>query len=319
MRRTALTLLLPLAIFSSVGCQQDFYARQILEHDTSYGKLMLAMAGDANWLIKQKRIDSHHRISTSDKTRIDVWVIKGKPPAGGGNGGSFQAPGTAVIIHGLLDSKASYLSLGERLSAMGYDAVLLDLRAHGASGGKYITWGAKEQTDVKQVMDTLTSGKVVSDKIYAFGSSLGASVAIQYAAIDPNVKGVMAMAPFKDITIVRRGLAILAPTMSDDYFNAVLARAGKLAGFRPSDASAADAAAKLGCPILLVHGLLDMTVPVANSEAIYQAAGEPKQIIIVPWASHATLLLAREAWIAEQIDNIARTGLKKPAPEPKQE
>ena len=319
MKRAALIAMLSLAILPAIGCEQDFYARKIVEQDTGYGKVMLSLTGDADSLIEQKRVDFHYRLSTSDKTKIDVWVIKGKPPAPAEEPQQFEPQGTVVILHGLSDSKASYLSMGERLAKMGYDVVLPDLRAHGASGGKYVTWGAKERTDVKQVMDALTTGKIVSDKVYAFGSSIGAAVAIQYAAIDPRARGVMAMAPYKDITIVRRTIALLAPTISDEDFDAVLARAGKMADFEPADASTTDAAARLKCPLLLVHGLLDMTVPVDHSQAIYDAAGEPKQIIIVPWASHLTLLMGREAWIAEQIDNIAKTGLKQPAPEPKKE
>jgi fermentation-respiration switch protein FrsA (DUF1100 family) len=65
--------------------------------------------------------------------------------------------------------------------------------------------------------------------------------------------------------------------------------------------------------------LLDTTVPVEHSQALYDAAREPKQLIIVPWAGHASLLLAREAWIAEQIDTLAKTGLKKQASPPKEE
>jgi len=317
MKRTSSIALFSLAALMAAGCQQDFYARKIIEQDTNYGKLVLTMTGDADSLVKNKRIDLHHRIVTSDKTKIDVWIIKGKPPTPA-EAANFKPAGTVAIIHGLLDSKASYLSLGEKISKLGYDVVLPDMRAHGASGGKYVTWGAKEKYDVKQVIDTLEKAKVLSaENIYAFGTSLGGAVAIQYAAIEPRVKGVMAMAPPKDITIVRRGMAILAPTMSDKDFNAVLARAGKLGDFDPAQASAIKAASTLKCPLLLVHGLLDMTVPVDNSSAIYKAANEPKQIIIVPWASHATLLLASEAWIANQIDNIAKTGLKKPAEEPK--
>ncbi|MHC4982736.1 MAG: alpha/beta hydrolase [Planctomycetota bacterium] len=319
MKRTLSTVPLALAMLSVAGCPRDFYARKIVEQDTNYGKLMLELAGKPDSLIGRGRIDFHHRIATGDETEIDVWVIDADPPAGVADPKKFKPYGTVVLRHGLGDSKASFLSLGERLAKMGYDVVLPDLRAHGASEGKYVTWGAKERKDVKHVMDTLTASGGVSDQIYAFGSSLGAAVAIQYAAIDPRVKGVMAMAPFKDITIVRRSLMLLAPVTSDKKFNGILAAAGKMADFDPAEADTLAAAAKLKCPILLVHGLLDMAIPVENSKAIHEAAGEPKQLIVVPWASHTTLLLASERWIAGQIDNIARTGLEEPIEEPKQD
>ena len=46
------------------------------------------------------------------------------------------------------------------------------------------------------------------------------------------------------------------------------------------------------CPILLIHGDQDPTVPVANSQALYQAAGEPKELYIVKNAAHGGFLEA---------------------------
>jgi len=298
------------------GCERDFYARKLIEFDTSYGKYGLLWTGSDQQLLKQKRIDMHRRFTMPDNTVIDTWVIKAKAPGDSSEGTGPK--GTVLLIHGLLDSKASYLRLGERLAKMGYDVVLPDLRGHGHSGGKYVTYGALEKHDMKAVVDELFAEGAVQGPVYAFGVSMGAAVAIQYAAIEPRCKGVMAMAPYKDArSITLRAIALIAMTMSSDEFEAVLARAGQIAKFDPAEASSVAAARKLTCPILLVHGLLDTTVPADHSKAIYDAAGEPKQLIIVPWASHATLLLAREAWIAEQIERIATKGLKTKAPLPK--
>jgi pimeloyl-ACP methyl ester carboxylesterase len=315
MNRLAAIVPIFLAGALCAGCRSDYYARKLIEHDTTYGKVGLTLTGTAEQLTQQKRIDLHRRIEGADKTPIDVWVIRGRQGVEGGS-----PAGTVVLIHGLLDSKATYLPLGQRLSGMGYDVVLPDLRAHGLSGGSYVTYGALEKRDIKAVMDSLLGAGEVRPPVYAFGVSLGAAVAIQYAAMEPRCKGVMAMAPYKDAgSITRRMIAFLAPMMSNADFQQTLDRAGKIARFDPNDASALQAIGKLNCPILLVHGLLDTTVPVEHSQALYDAAREPKQLIIVPWAGHASLLLAREAWIAEQIDTLAKTGLKKQASPPKEE
>ena len=297
------------------GCQSDFYSRHLIEFDTSCGKLWLTLTGTPEQLIRQKRIDFHHRIVGAAKTPIDVWVISARATVD-----KAHPAGTVLLLHGLLDSKATYLALGERLARMGYDVVLPDLRAHGRSGGSYVTYGALEKRDARAVMDSLLAAGEIHEPFYAFGVSLGAATAIQYAAGDPRCHGVMAMAPFKDArSITHRAMTFYAPMMSNADFEKTLARAGKIAGFDPNDASALEAAGKLRCPILLVHGLLDAIVPLDHSEAIYAAAPQPKQLVVVPWAGHASLLLAREAWIAEQIDLIARTGLKQPATQPKEQ
>lgn len=313
-RMIAIASVLPIVLFCG-GCRSDFYARRLIEYDTSYGKLALTLTGTEEQLARQKRIDFHRRIGGAAKTPIDVWVISARATV------EHPGPaGTVLLLHGLLDSKATYLALGERLARMGYDVVAPDLRAHGRSGGSYVTYGALEKRDVRAVMDALLASGEVHEPVYAFGVSLGAATAIQYAADDPRCRGVMAMATYKDArSITRRAIAFSAPMMSNADFEKTLARAGKIAGFDPNDASAVEAAGRLRCPILLVHGLLDAIVPLEHSEAIYASAGQPKQLVVVPWAGHASLLLAREAWIAEQIDLIARTGLKQPATQPKEQ
>jgi pimeloyl-ACP methyl ester carboxylesterase len=313
-RLAAIVAILLVGAFGA-GCQSDYYARGLVEYDTTYGKLALTLTGTGDQLVGQKRIDGCLGIEGADKTPIDVWVLSARPAA------DQPGPsGTVLLLHGLLDSKATYLPLGERLAKMGYDVVLTDLRAHGRSGGRYVTYGSLERQDAKAVVDALLAGGKVHAPIYAFGVSLGAATAIQYAAIEPKCKGVMAMAPFKDArSITRRIIAFRAPMMSNTDFERTLARAGKIGHFDPNDASALQAIGKLHCPILLVHGLLDTTVPLEHSEALYAAAKDPKQLVVVPWAGHASLLLAREAWIADQIDSMAKTGLKKQASPPKEE
>ncbi len=302
---TILVFAIAFYLLTVTGCQQDFYAKHIVTQDTGRGKLGLTLTGTAEQLLEKKRIDLHRRVDTPDDVVIDVWVIQAAAQANPG-----QSKGTVLLLHDLGDSKAAHLSLGRRLASMGYDVVLPDLRAHGRSTGKYITYGALEKRDVRAVVDALLDEQAVHEPIYAFGFSLGGATAIQYAAGDPRCRGVMAMAPYKDArSIARRRIALVAPLMSIDDFDQTLRQAGEMADFDPAEASALEAVRNLSCPLLLVHGLLDEEVPVSHSQEIYAAAGEPKQLVIIPWAMHATLLMGMEAWIADQIDLLARTGL----------
>jgi len=310
MTRYAWQLIVVLGLAAGAGCGPDTYARRILEVNTDSGKLFVNLIGSGEMLEQQGRIDVHQRIRTADEVDIDVWVLraKGKPdePA--------PARGTVVVLHGTSESKAKfpYFGAAERLAKLGFDVVLADLRRHGRSGGKYVTYGALESRDIKVVMDTLVSGKVASLPVYAFGVTLGASTAIQYAAIDDRCKGVMAMAPFKDMAGIARGeILLMAPTMSKKDYEAVIARAGEIGGFDPADASAVKAAAQLKVPLLLVHGSLDLIVPVEHSKAIHEAAAGPKRLIIVkPGPEQLALLTKLEDWIAEKIDMLAETGLQ---------
>jgi pimeloyl-ACP methyl ester carboxylesterase len=307
MKRTVASVALLGMLVLGLGCQQDHYARQLIHPDTHPGKIREELTGTGQQLVDQKRISLHRMIEMDDGTNIDVWAIE----AGGAKDPADESRGTVVVLHGVAESKATYLGVGQRLANRGFDVVLPDLRMHGRSGGEAVTYGAKEKHDVKAVMDDLLGDGLVSEPVYAFGTSLGAATAIQYAAIDDRVAGVMAVTPYKDAdSMMRRHLAFIAPTMSQQDVAKVIDRAAEMGTFDPQQASTIDAAAQLDCPLLLVHGLIDISVPVEHSQAIHEAANEPKELRIFTPGPEQMVLIARwEDWIAERIDELAEKGL----------
>lgn len=307
MRRMAMIGLAAVLVLC-VGCTTDQYARHVVEYNTATGKGDLALMGAGEALVKNKMIDAHRQVATPDQTVIDVWVLKARPPAGA------AVRGTALILHDFGESKARYRLAGQNLAKMGYDVVLMDLRAHGRSTGKYVTYGGLEKDDVKAVMDALTGDGTVNPNVYAFGVTLGAMTAIQYAAIDPRCKGVVAFRPYKDAaTAARNRMGLSAPAMSPKDFEEVLGRAGDLAHFNPHLTSCELAAMRLSCPLLLIHPMFDLFVPVSNSEAILAAVKGPKKLeLVTPIAEEVVLAARLNAWIAEKIDYVATTGLVPP-------
>jgi len=286
------------------GCGNRYYARHILVPDKTVGNLASAFCGSDQHVLAQKRIDSTGRVRMADGAELAVWVIRGK---------QAQGRGTVAVLHGLGESKACYLPLGERLAGLGFDVVLIDLRGHGDSGGEYTTYGSLESRDVKAVLDNLLDAKSVHLPIYAFGPTLGGSAAIQYAAIDPRCKGVLALTPYKDLVSAgRRMLFPLAPTMSSSHYDQILAEAGKIARFDPAQASAVAAAPQVKCPLLLVHGWVDLSVPMEDSQEILKAAGGPKKLLdITPLLEQILLEVTRDQWVADRIDALAKEGIPK--------
>ncbi|MBT3200767.1 MAG: alpha/beta fold hydrolase [Phycisphaerales bacterium] len=284
-------------VFGVMGCEQ-MCATRIVESVTVGGKMVLAMQGSPESLIEQGRIDAHRRVAVADGAEIDVWVIKARP-----NDGSSYRDATVVVIHPLMMSKGWFFSLGEQLAANGWDVVLPDLRAHGASGGKYVTWGAKDKRDIKTVVDKLLAEEIIEPKLYAMGASLGGCVAIQYAAFDTRCQGVLALAPPTGVNGVARRMYPLA---TQDWLDRTVVCAGELAGFDATDASAIDAAGKLKCPLILAHGRLDIIVPHNHSEQIYQAASGPKKLISLPLTNHVTVQVGQSGWIVRQMSDLAQ-------------
>ena len=294
-----------LSVLALAGCSVDQYARMLLEQDTSYGRIWEAMVGTSEQLVASGQISAGRRFTTPDGIEIDVWVLKAR-----GRSKGQPSRGTVLVLHGLCDSKVSYLRLAKALSKRGFDVVLTDLRAHGRSTGRYVTYGALEKADQKRIVDALLDEKLISEPVYVFGRSLGASVAILYAAIDPRVRGVVAVTPSKDMpAMCRRFLNRNAILLDENTFQKVIARAGKLGHFDPAEASVVSAAAKLDCPLLLVHGKADHFVPYTDSEEIYRAAAGPKELELIPWADHF-IDYVREEKMVERVEKVVAGRLK---------
>lgn len=288
----------------SGGCSTDFYARRLVKYNTCKGKVALWWLGDPEKLIARGKISSHHRVPTADGTKLDVWVIQGRHEVNA-NAETPPAPrGTVMILHGILDSKARFFGMARQLARKGYNVVMLDHRAHGRSEGTYTTFGAKEKFDARDVIDSLLENGEIAEPIYVFGQSMGAAIAVQYAAVDPRCKAVMAVAPYTDMrTAARR----FVPFMNAEKFDEVVAKGGELAGFDPDDASAIRAAGQLTAPLLVVHGRIDAIVPHSHGAAVYKAANVRKKLMTFPLLGHVSLMMGRQTWFAKHADRHFRT------------
>jgi pimeloyl-ACP methyl ester carboxylesterase len=184
--------------------------------------------------------------------------------------------------------------------------VAYDSRAHGESAGDVCTYGVLERRDLYRVLDTVRAGPVV-----LVGTSLGAAVAVQEAALDARVTAVVAAETFSDLRTV-------ATERAPFFFTrAAIARAFQLAEqqghFDVDDASAVVAAAKVKIPVLLIHGAADSDTPPDHSRRVLAALAGPKRLIVVPGAHHNESLRGEvwdeiERWLEEALRGSALGG-----------
>jgi pimeloyl-ACP methyl ester carboxylesterase len=95
---------------------------------------------------------------------------------------------TLIYLHGVSDNRASASGVLDHFRRRGFNVVAYDSRAHGESGGEAATFGCFEKEDLRHVLDTLRPGPII-----LVGSSLGAAVALQTAALDPRITAVARM------------------------------------------------------------------------------------------------------------------------------
>jgi len=216
-------------------------------------------------------------ITTPDGVRLSCWLVVRK-----------KAAGTVIILHGVGDCKIGGVELSAFLYSLGYNVFLYDSRHHGESGGRYCTYGFYEKHDVSTIIDYLQEREDLNiGKVGLFGTSMGAAVAIQAAAIDARVAAVVAEASFttlRSIAVDYQRRLIKLPW----HFlrNVALARSQKVAGFKARSVSPIEEVKKLMCPILFVHGSKDTFIDVQYSQALYEAAPGPKQLLLIEGANH---------------------------------
>lgn len=207
--------------------------------------------------------------------------------------------GTIVYLHGIADNRTNALGIVDRFLPHGFRVVAYDGRAHGESGGDICTYGFYEKDDLHRVIDTLPGGPVV-----LIGTSLGAAIALQEAADDPRVKTVVAAETFSDLRTIATERAPFVYTHG--AIDRAFALAEAEANFHVDDVSPVRAAARITVPVLLIHGMADVSTPPAHSERVRAALTSPSELILVPGARHNHSLNGEEIWarVTQWIDRI---------------
>jgi len=220
-------------------------------------------------------------VRAPDGAPLRGWKVRPKNP-----------DGTCVLLfHGIADNRVGVIGQSEFLLRDGYSVVMMDARAHGASGGPIATYGWLERNDTRAIIDALESSEHPRH-IFALGESMGAGIVLQSAAADPRIEAVVAEAPFANLREASYDYAGLRkyPWLGKTLFApgtwTLLYRDEKLAGFPVAEVSPQKAVAVRAFPVLLICDEKDVALPCRHSEMIYAAARGPKQLWVVPGAFH---------------------------------
>lgn len=218
------------------------------------------------------------QIKTAEGIALSCWFIPRGP----------QARGTVIVLHGVSECKIVGLPLAKRLFDSGFNVFLYDSRRHGESGGCVCTYGFYEKLDVSTIINTLEARNDVKlGRIGLMGSSMGAAVAIQVAALDPRVASVVAESGFASLRKVYDEYQKRMTKIPWHYLrNLVIKRSEQIAHFKASLVSPAEAVKQVHVPIFLLHGTADNKIPAAASELVFRNANEPKELWLIPGAKH---------------------------------
>jgi pimeloyl-ACP methyl ester carboxylesterase len=235
-------------------------------------------------------------IDAADGASLQGWLFTPREPNGH----------AVVLLHGVASNRAAMLSSVRLFLERGYRALAIDARAHGESGGRFGTLGALEAGDLRLWIARLAASEP-KGCVYSFGQSLGAAFALQ-ASDAPGLCAVVAESGFasvREIAFDRVGQKLGAgPWAGRIALRPGIELALQYARFRfgvdLGAASAAQAVAQPGAPILLIHGMEDDNTPLRHAEIISAANRSRVSLWLLP-GGHEGIRLSGGADYAARI------------------
>jgi fermentation-respiration switch protein FrsA (DUF1100 family) len=217
-------------------------------------------------------------LKTPEGIPLRCWLIPARD----------KARGTVVYLHGVSECRIVGLPMAKLLHDLGYNVFLYDSRRHGDSGGKYCTYGFYEKHDAVSIIShILGRTDIHAGRIGLFGSSMGAAVAIQVAAIDPRVVAVVAESGFATLRTVFDDYQKRMIKLPWHYLrNLVIKRSEHLAHFRANAVSPLEAVKDIHVPLFILHGTADDLIASRYSEVVFANAHPPKELWLIEGAKH---------------------------------
>jgi len=217
---------------------------------------------------------------------IHAWYSRG-----------MSGKGAVLLLHGMGADRSAMLGRALFLHALGYSVLAIDFQAHGESAGKHITVGDLESWDVVAASEYVHRA-LPGERVGAIGVSMGA------AAI------VLAKKPLGLSAVVLESMYPTIEEALDDRMVLSFGAWGPVCtpfltmqfrprlGFYPSRLHPIDSIARLGVPLLIVHGVEDRHTRIEEARREFTAAAEPKTMWEVPGAAHVDL----HAFIGEEYE-----------------
>jgi len=173
-----------------------------------------------------------------------------------------QSVYTLLYIHGNAEDLGDIHPLLDRLHSWGFSVFAYDYRGYGTSDGRPSEQNAYQDADAAYAFMTQQL-KIPPKEIIVYGRSVGGGSATELAS-RYSVAGLILESTFTSAFRV----VVPFPLLPFDKFSNV------------------DKLRKVHCPVLVMQGQLDQTIPMRHGQALYNAASEPKMSLWVAEAGH---------------------------------
>ena len=192
-------------------------------------------------------------ITASDGVKITGWFVPADNPRG-----------TVLFFHGNGGNISHRLNSLRIFNGLGLNTLIIDYRGYGQSEGKISENGIYLDADAawKYLVEQRNTEP---DKIIIFGRSLGGAVAVHLAG------------KHKPKALIVESTCTSIPEIGSDIYPFLPCALLRLLSRYQFNAT--EGISQVACPVLVVHSRNDDMIPFAHGQAIFDAAGEPKEFL----------------------------------------
>jgi fermentation-respiration switch protein FrsA (DUF1100 family) len=217
------------------------------------------------------------RLPVSSTAFVSGWFMRGR-----------QGSGAILLLHGVRADRTQMLDRARFLGAAGYSVLLIDLPSHGESSGDRITFGVHEGAGVTAAFAFLRH-ELPAERLGAIGVSLGAA-SLVLSHPTPALNAVVLESMYPTITeAVQDRLAARLGQIGPAFAPLLLCQLPLRLGITEAQLRPIDTIGALGAPVLIASGTDDQHTTWTETQRIFAAANEPKELWPVAGAAHVDL------------------------------
>jgi len=209
---------------------------------------------------------------------IHGWLVTARP-----------GKGVVVLMHGIRGSRLAMVPHAEFLYQAGYSVLLFDFQAHGESPGTKITAGFLESRDATAAVNFVHE-KFPGQKIGVIGFSMGAaSAALAEPPLPVQAMVLESCYPTIHLAVANR-LAMRLGMVGRLGTPLLIWQLKPRLGFGEDDLCPIRRVANMTVPKFFIAGMRDLDTTAEETQALYDAAAEPKELWLVDDAAHVDML-----------------------------
>ena len=173
-----------------------------------------------------------------------------------------RARATIIMLPGLGMPKKSMVPYANYFAQLGIRSVIVDLQGQGASSGNTLGILTKDVQDLRSLLRTMRSQRLLSSRLGLLGLSYGAAASLDFAACATGIRLVISVAPFARTSDgIRQFVEMfdpqLKPYVTGSGWPIILSRVSRITGVNLSASDPLNHVSSIHAFVLYIGGAKD--------------------------------------------------------------